>query len=138
MIHEADYDRAFAAFRALGYDEFHKSELYAKLKAVRTQGLDVDLMFVNRATFDYVQQHARDVTVYGVPFRVPRPEDIIAMKLHACKQGGFRREIKDLIDIVGIVESQGIDVNAQPFKDLCMKFGDQGLYDDILKAVRRK
>ncbi|MFH0909596.1 MAG: nucleotidyl transferase AbiEii/AbiGii toxin family protein [bacterium] len=138
MIYEADYSRAFAELHRLGYDEFYKSELFSKLKAARVQGPDIDVMFVDRATFDAVNDHAREISVYGVPFRVPQPEDIIAMKLHACVQGGFRREMKDLIDIVTIIETQGLDAQSPEFRTLCLKFGNAKLFDDILKALRQK
>lgn len=135
LIRDVDYERALSALHTLSYKELHRNELFGRLQAIHPPSIDIDLMMVSAETFAYIAARAQEKQFQGNPFRVPLPEDIIAMKLHACKHGGLRRELKDLGDIANIVESQKFDVTSDTFRSLCLRFGNQEIYDKLVTIL---
>ena len=54
------------------------------------------------------------------------------MKLHAIKQDPRERMIKDLPDIAHLLKANNTDPRSSSFREICLKFGNQDIYDKIL------
>ena len=93
-------------------------------------------MFVEADTFRGIQKESKAETFQGTQFLVPKPEHLIALKLHAIKQQPGIRELKDLNDIVELIKANQIDVSSGNFKSLCLKFGTPELYQKILQYAQ--
>lgn len=80
---------------------------------------------------------AKELQLSGRKFLVPSLEHLIALKLHAAKQDLEGRDYRDLGDILGLVRDNQVDVRSDPFRELCLKFGTNDLYQMILGAAKK-
>ena len=135
-VQDADVPRALEALRKLGYVVFHRAETFYRLRPTILPFMDLDLMLLSSETFGRLIADAPEWESRGLIFKIPSVRNLIAMKLHACKHGGFRREIKDLIDVVQLIETHHLDPTEPAFREICLRYGNAGLYESILKAVR--
>lgn len=95
----AEDERMVAAvLQPLGYlfkERFSTFARYAHLGARRPV---VDVMLLNKATFDKLRAQSREIDMGGTALRVPKPLHLVALKLHALKQNP-KRLGKDWEDI---------------------------------------
>ena len=63
---------------------------------------------------------------------MPSLQHLIAMKLHAIRQNPTQREPKDLQDIFELIAENGVNVQEKSFRELCLKYGTQELYQKIV------
>ena len=91
----------------------------------------VDLMIVDRATFEKLQEYGKQREVGGAIFDVPDPLHLIALKLHALRNEARAKSSKDLSDIFGLVRVCGIDVQSSEFLDLLSRYADEKTKTEI-------
>ena len=136
MITEHDYAKLKPAVEKHGYNEIVRTNVVAKMRAASEELIDIDFLFVDQVTFDGIQKKSCSKSFGGWNFFVPKPEHLIALKLHAIKQQPEKRELKDLNDIIELVRANQIDVHSPPFKALCLKFAPAGIYEKIQRALK--
>lgn len=134
LIEEAQYPALCETFLAQGFKEVFRNDLFARFQNQSDFLMPVDILFLDARTFNDVWRDGRTVSFHGVEFKAPSLEHLIALKLHAVKQGGERREWKDLEDILSLISENHFDLAK--FHVLCQKFGPSGVYEMILKKHR--
>lgn len=132
LIPEEDYEKARAVLQEAGYKELKHDKIFARLVADFIAPSEVDLLFTDPQTFKTVLKEGREVTLSGKRFRLPSLEHLIALKLHAIKCNPPSRELRDLRDILELVRANEIKVKTERFRNLCLKFGNQEIYEKIL------
>lgn len=135
MIVAEDYEKLKPEIEGQGYGEIVRTNVAARMRAASDDLIDIDFMFVDPDTFDGIRKEAEAENFEGCEFKVPSPEHLIALKLHAITQQPKVRELKDLNDIVELIQANPIDVQSNAFKSLCLKFGTEALYKKIVCAV---
>ncbi len=115
-----------------GYSRVYRDEIFAKYRSPTDGLLDVDLLFVDKDTVGALLAESRVLEIGKAKFPVPSLNHLIAMKLHALKHNAPRRGAKDTADIVALIEANQLDVRNPEFHALCLKFGDQDLYEQLL------
>jgi hypothetical protein len=95
----------------------------------------LDLMLVNDQTFAKLQEGARTIEVLGVTALVPKPEHLIALKLHALKHGHSERFEKDLHDVLSLIRSAKIDSRSETFRLLVEQFGTKEIYEQLVQRI---
>ena len=135
MTTEKDYNKIKETMGAVGYGEVARTEVAAKLRGTSEDLIDIDFLFVDENTFEGVKADAKTSRFGACELLVAKPEHLIALKLHAIKQQPKARELKDLSDIVELVNANQIDVTTTEFKSMCLKYGPEELYSKILKHV---
>ena len=133
VVRERDLRRWRDQLVALGYSVFHEDPAFLQLSPPTAAGWPVDLLVVDDATFDIMQQDARRFRFGAVACLIPSVEHLIAMKLHALRFSGEQRMRKDGIDVVELAETNGIDLLGEGFRALCERFGDARVYERILQ-----
>lgn len=133
---EENFNKALPRFEKKGCRQVTGNNLFAK---VRTPGspFDVDIVFVDRESFEDMLKEAREFEVMGRKFLTPSLKHLIALKLHAAKQDLEGRDYRDLGDILGLARENQIDVHTTQFRELCLKFGTEELHQMILKASEK-
>lgn len=96
----------------------------------------LDLMLVNCQTFEKLIAGARPMELLGIRTLVPRPEHLIAMKLHALKHGHEERFEKDFGDVVSLTRDAGIDPRSDSFRQMFDQFATPELYEHILRRLQ--
>lgn len=98
----------------------------------------IDLMAVDTDTFARFLAEAQETTLGQVTgLLVPSANHLIALKLHAWKQGGPIRELQDLPDIVALMKVSGIQYTDAPFRAACLRYGTEPIYAQIAEHFQR-
>ena len=135
LITKEDFDRISDALKKAGYKQSLAQENFAQLENARLSMMNIDFMFVDRSTLDKIIDEANPLTIAGQKFIVPSLDHLIALKLHSIKHNEKLRLLKDFPDIVNLIRNNGVDVKNKDFKELCLKFGTESIYQKVLEAV---
>jgi hypothetical protein len=121
----------------LEYTLFHEQDIFAQFTPPAPGLWPVDLMFVNDQTFGKMHAASQEAEIQDVAVRVLCVEHLLALKLHALKHSHPRRELKDLLDVVNLIETNRIDIHGKTFKELCDRYGSEKIRDKIIAASSR-
>ncbi|HET7291007.1 MAG TPA: hypothetical protein VFM88_01155 [Vicinamibacteria bacterium] len=94
---------------SLGYETLHRSAGYSNHLHGDADLGRVDVIYVDGETSRALFAGAREGVAFGDRrWPVPRPEHLVAMKVHAVKNDP-RRELRDLADVEALLRLPGID-----------------------------
>ena len=134
LIVEEDYHKLKGLFLAQGYEETVHTDIFVKQSHKDRSAMPIDLLFVDRDTFESIWRSSGEATVSGHVFKTPSLLHLIALKLHAIKTGSKDRAWKDLPDIIRLVIANRINVESSDFVEICKKFGPAGIQQKIKEA----
>jgi len=138
VARESDRDSWKQTLLELDYEIFNESNAFLQSSPPAIHQWPVDIVFVNDKTFDKLREQAKSVNLGGVhEVLIPSIEHLIAMKLHALKQGSPKDQLKDLLDIVGLVREGRIDIRNDRFRQLCEKYATMDIYEEIIETIGR-
>jgi len=98
----------------------------------------LDFMLVNAATFEKLQAGSRPVSCLGIATRVPSPQHLIALKLHAMVNGPPDRFEKDFGDIVSVARSLELDPDAAALKEIFSRYGKPEIYEQFRRRLGKE
>ena len=134
LITKNDFEKIKSALIEAGY-----AENFATDVAIRMSGkagtIDIDFMIVDEATRSKIIETGKVAEVVGEKLIIPSVEHLIALKLHAIKNNFKNRILKDLPDVVKLIKSNDIDFKSSDFKDLCLKYGNEEIYKNIVEFL---
>lgn len=110
-----------------GYRETERTENFIRYSHSSIYLMDVDVMLVDRGTFDKMLQRSSVDKVGNINVRIPCLVHLIALKLHAIRNNP-KRELKDLGDIVELLRSNQGKVPGEELKSTCARYGPDGIY----------
>ena len=134
LITKEDYERIAGLLEKEGLRLDYTQEVFARFTPLKPYLMDIDFMFVDKQTLDKIISGGKEISIAGQKFIVPSPLHLIALKLHSVKYSP-KREYKDILDIIELVKANKIDVRGNEFKDLCLKYGREGIYNKILEGI---
>jgi len=117
-----------------GYAELHRSESFVQYTSPSVYHSDVDVMLVDKATFEKVMAQSRPLDVGPTTMRVPCVAHMIMLKLHAMKNHP-KRELRDLADIVEILRNNPEDVSDGELEEMCVRYGPEHVHDRIKEEL---
>lgn len=133
LITKDGYDKISPLLEQAGLtQDYIQEEVFVRLTSRKAYSMDLDFMFVEQETLDKIIKEAEKVTIAGQKFTVPSLSHLIALKLHAIKYNPGIREYKDLMDIVELIRANSVNIRASGFRQLCLKYGTEELYNKIL------
>lgn len=135
LITRDDFKKISGLLENKGFKEDDAQEVFARFIGERPYLMDVDFMFVDKETLDKILKEGKQISITGEKFIVPCLNHLIALKLHAIKYNSKLREYKDLADIIELIRVNKINVRAVEFKNLCLKYGTDELYQKILAKI---
>ena len=118
--------------RELNFRFFHGTDVFVQLEAGTPGGVPVDLMFVDAPTWSRLCEGASVKDLGGAPVLVPKPEHLVALKLHSAMSPTRSKPAVDWEDIRQIVRICGLDPEEESFRDLIMGYGGS----DALARIR--
>jgi hypothetical protein len=134
LVRDEDRPAWLELLLALGYRVFHEDPAFVQLAAPTAAHWPVDLLLVDEPTFAGVVAEARDVDLGAERVPIPSLEHLLALKLHALRGARPPRDLKDLTDVVQLVQANGLDVRGEPFRALCLKYATPEIHDRIVRA----
>ena len=136
MTTEEGYEKVRPSLEQKGYKEFRRTRLFVRLREEAVGAIDVDILFVDENTLGGVLKEGKETEILGTRFIVPSLHHLIAMKLHAMKYDQGNRDFRDLRDIAELIKINRVDVTTNDFRNLCLKFGTEKVYQKILEAAK--
>lgn len=118
----------------LGYTLRHDGQTFLQFEPPAQEAWAVDLMFVNQATFDQILQEALRRPWGAVELRYVCLRHLLALKLFVLKQRKSHRMLKDMDDVLTLIQRNRLDVRSAEMRQLIEKYGDAELYEKILHA----
>ncbi|MBF0199222.1 MAG: nucleotidyltransferase family protein [Planctomycetes bacterium] len=120
-----------------GYIAIHRDEVFVKYRCWQEGRMDIDFMLVDKTTLDGMLREAVSVNYGEVSFLLPSLMHLIALKLHSIHYNEKIRFYKDMGDIVQLLLRNEVRVDSEDFRDYCLKYGSEKLYNEILQAVQK-
>ena len=121
-------------FGGLGYTVYRDAGIFLQLTPPKEGAWPVDLMFVNSGTFTPMMQAALEEDIYGARLLIPSLDHLLALKIHAMKNGHVGRFMKDFMDVENLIRIHKVDVRSEKCRLLFLKYGDAELYEKIIRA----
>jgi hypothetical protein len=135
LVDEDDLEKLKMALREKKYPEMLESRVVSRFGLPDEGDIVIDLMPVDSETFRKMRVQAKEQTYDGRKFLVPKLEHLIAMKLHALREQFDVRKAKDLPDVAELMRQNKIDPHSEEFRSLCLKFGSDKLYHEVLNFI---
>lgn len=132
LITVKDYEKTINALLLSGYRKDSAGEVFTRLTSDDLKFIDLDFMCVDEETFAKVLKEGICIKIAGHDFIVPSLIHLIALKLHAIKCNPQMRIFKDLPDIVGLIKANRLDPLTNEFKEWCLKYGTEDIYNKII------
>lgn len=132
LIRKEDFPKAEAILKEAGYEKNEVHEVFARFKGTNQYLLGIDFMFVDSETFQGILKDGTKIRMTGQSFLVPSLDHLIAMKLHALKNNLGMRQYKDIPDIISLAKRNEMDLHAPKFRELCLKYATQEVYQRIV------
>ena len=122
--------------RDLGFKFFHGTEAFVQFEAPIRGGLPVDLMFVDNHTWQQLLVGARPMNFGEERVLLPRPENLVALKLHAASSPTRSKPEIDWEDIRQIVRICQLRLDDAPFRALVLRYGGEDAIRRIEEFTR--
>ncbi len=121
LVRQADREAWLNRLALHGLALFAQTRAFAQFsQASRGDGLD--LMFVDESTFDPMWRASEERDFGDSCGRVPSLEHLLALKLHALKQGMPHRTGKDAEDVEILLRRNSIDLRQPHYQQLFLKY----------------
>ena len=136
LITEKDFDKIFNFLEEAGYKKGLAQDNFVQLKSSRLSLMDVDFMFVDQETLAKILNEGERLKIAGQKFVVPSLNHLIALKLHSIKYNPKIRFSRDFPDIINLIRINKVDIKNKKFKEVCLKYGTEDIYQKILEALK--
>ena len=135
-------ESSLAAWRAFweerDYECFHSTNAFCQFQAKgKTNLFPIDLMVVSDETFEKLEAEKRGRSIGGTTLDVPAPLHLVTLKLHALRSDARAGRGQDIQDIVGLVQSCGLDIQSVAFQQALDRYADEDTKQEILRACRK-
>jgi hypothetical protein len=131
LLPERDRSRWLDLLRELGYRFFHGVRAFAQFEPPTPEMAPVDLMFVEQDTWEKLIDGAREADLGGQSVLLPRPEYLVALKLHAAASPTRSKPEVDWEDIRQILRICRLDPEEESFRALILRYGGE----DALRRI---
>jgi predicted nucleotidyltransferase len=130
LVGSAAQDTLVGFLEKNGFETLHRSSGFSNhLHPDRSIGR-LDVIYVDDKTQQMILAGARKSTIAGVTVAVPKPEHLVAMKVHAMKNDP-QRTFQDMADIRYLAGLPGVDVH-----EIRRYFEDAGLMERFHEIER--
>jgi len=123
LLHRDDQDRLITFLESRGFETLHRSEGFSNHLHPEVSRGRLDVVYVDGETWTKIRGASRSVVLAQRKVAVPKPEHLVAMKVHAMKNDPGRT-FKDLADIQFLMTLPGVD--REEIRDY---FSDAGLQE---------
>ena len=136
IVRRSDREQWLQLAGDIGYVFYREGPTFVQFNAPSESSFPLDLMLVNEETFSKLQADA-----VAAPSSVPgiwvvSLLHLLALKAHAIKHGHAGRIVKDVEDVIQLVQNNRIDPQSQTIRELFLKHGTQELYEKVRRACR--
>jgi hypothetical protein len=131
LVPDAHRSRWLDLLRDLHYRFFQGVSAFAQFEPPEGSTAPVDLMFVDDATWEKLIAGAVEKQIGTERVLLPRPEYLIALKLHSASSPTRSKPETDWEDIRQIVRICGLDPHEESFRALILRYGGESALQRI-------
>lgn len=135
-ICDEDTVRVKSALEAKAFSAEVQTSNFIRMKSASSPFL-VDFLYMSRDTFEKLWAKRVQRPIAGRTFALAAPEHLIRMKLHALQHGKMERRLKDIPDILNLMELCGWTPSSADFKEVCLKHAGSALYELITERWKK-
>jgi hypothetical protein len=130
LVCEGDSPALGRILEGEGYREAARTETFVRYTHSPLYLMDVDLVLVDRQTFDSLIEDSIEFHLGQTRFRVPSLSHLMALKLHAANQRP-ERVLRDMSDIVALMRANPDVVSEYELQTLCARHGSEGIFTKL-------
>ena len=120
----------------LGYVWGHQTPSFVQYaEPPGTDQFPIDLMVVNDATFAKLVANAESKEFGATQVKVPRPLDLIALKLHALRSAERAADGKDFQDVMALVRLGNFDLSDPEFAAMLERYANKKTSDELRRRL---
>ncbi len=127
LMAETDIRALYDILSKVGYVEKEKTENFVRYSHHSLYLMDVDVVLVDRSTFEKMVKESVIYRIGKIQMRVPSLTHLIALKLHAIKNNP-ERENRDMGDIVELLKSNAGKISETGLQSICSGYGPEGVF----------
>jgi hypothetical protein len=135
LVCRDEADRWVEALLEAGYAQHHRGEHFIQLNPPADDPWPVDLMLVNQRTFEGMLAEAQAKSCGKAQFRVVSLRHLLALKLFALKNQPSHRVLKDMDDLLNLIQANRVDVRESWFRELALKQANLEIYEKLLHTL---
>ncbi len=125
---------------SLGYQLYHEASAFVQFNPPGLGIPPLDIMLVNQETFGKLTADAVPVALLPSSphsLRVVSLRHLLALKCHAVKHGHPGRIVKDVDDVIRLVQVNRVNVGDDEIRQLFLKHGTPELYEKVQRVCAR-
>lgn len=125
MVPQSMRSRWLDLMRELGWRFYNGTTAFAQFEAPEKGGTPVDLMFVEHATWEKLLSESLEMNLAGESVRLPKPEFLVALKLHSASSPTRSKPESDWEDIRQIVQICHLNHEEPVFRKIILRYGGE-------------
>ena len=125
LVPENDRSRWLDLVRDLGYRLYHGSAAFAQFEPKDVGSAPLDLKFVEQQTWNKLVEGATEMDLAGERVLLPRPEYLIALKLHSAMSPTRSKPEVDWEDIRQIIRICRLDPQEPSFRQIILRYANE-------------
>jgi hypothetical protein len=137
IVCRSDRDRWLELARSLKYKPHRKGPTFVQFDPPDPGSMPLDLMLVNERTFPKLMAEAVPASPALRAVKVVSIRHLLALKCHAIKHGHKGRIVKDVDDVINLVQVNRLNINAPDIRELFLKHGTSELYEKVQRICRQ-
>jgi hypothetical protein len=134
IVRRSDLENWRKLLLGLAYTLYRENPAFAQFNAPNEMSQPLDLMLVTDETFDRFLVEAVPTSAESVTTRTVCLQHLLALKCAAIKHGHAGRIFKDADDVIRLVLENRIDLNADKYRELFLKYGTPEFYEKVQRA----
>lgn len=119
--------------RELGWHFYNGTASFAQFETQAQGGTPVDLMFVDDVTWEKLVSESLEMRLAGESVRLPKPEFLVALKLHSASSPTRSKPESDWEDIRQIVRICHLNPEDPAFRKIILRYGGKDALNRIQK-----
>ena len=125
LVRETQRTQWLDLLGSLKFRFFHGQGGFAQFEVGPGGAVPLDLMFVDDQTWQHLMEGAREVMMGGETAMLPKPEFLVALKLHSATSATRSKPEVDWEDIRQIVRICGLDPAEESFRKIILRYGGE-------------
>jgi hypothetical protein len=135
LVREDDRRAWDALITSLGYQPHQIMRAFHMYNPGGLQAPAVDLMLVDAGTFGKLSADALTVTMAESSVQLPSLPHLIALKLHALRQGGAHRYERDLGDVITLLQVNHVDLATPKYREIVARYATPAILAEIERRL---
>ena len=136
LVSQADMPALREVLTASRFAVAAETDVFARFRGPTVYQADIDALVVDEATFARLAVGTGQLAVGKHQFAVPALVHLVALKLHAIRNNP-RRELRDLADVMSLLQANAGAVDDAALRDLCARYGPEGIWERLDAARNR-